>query len=43
MTDQCDSRYLTDCEKCINNDECPCLWSIGCPTCILIQQTAEEK
>lgn len=43
MNDQSDNQYLTTCEHCIHNDECPCMWSIGCPMCILIQQQIEEK
>lgn len=43
MKEQSDSRYLTDCAECINNEDCPCAWSIGCSMCVLIQQRTEEK
>lgn len=43
MNEQRESQYLTDCENCVNNSECPCLWDIGCSTCILIQHQVEEK
>lgn len=43
MTELTDSRFLTTCEDCTHNDDCPCVWSIGCSTCILIQEKIEEN
>lgn len=43
MSEQTDSQYLTTCDDCIHNEDCPCMWSKDCTTCILIQQKIEEK